>query len=181
MKNTSRVALGGVFGALSLLTLLLTVFPFATYALPPLAGIMLIPIVIEYGKKWAFLTYASVSLLALLLVPDTEAKLLFIAFFGYYPIIKAVLESFRSRVWEWVAKLGIFNGTVVVSYVVLASFGLPLEEFRIEGVALPLTAFLALFLLVGNVIFVLYDIGITRSLPLYFVRIRPIFDRFFNN
>ncbi|MBQ9964586.1 MAG: hypothetical protein IJP14_05650 [Clostridia bacterium] len=179
MKPTSRVALGGILSALSLLILCLTIFPFATYALPPLAGIALIPLVIECGKKWAFLAYAAVSLLALLIVPDMEAKLLFVAFFGYYPIIKAVFESFHSRLLEWVTKLAVFNGAVVGAYLLLSLLGLPLDDFRIAGVALPLSAFLLAFLLMGNVIFVLYDLGVTRSLPLYFVRIRPIVMRLF--
>ncbi len=179
MKRTSRVALGGILATLSLLVLCLTIFPFATYALPPLAGIVLIPLVVECGKKWAFLAYAAVSLLALLIVPDPEAKLLFVAFFGYYPIIKAALESIRSRVLEWVVKLATFNGAVVVCYLILTWIGFSLDEFRIAGVSLSLTTFLLAFLLAGNVVFILYDIGITRSLPLYFVRIRPVVMRLF--
>ncbi len=179
MKRTSLVALGGVFGTLSLLVLLLTLFPFATYALPPLAGVVLIPLVIECGKKWAFFTYLAVSLLSLILVPDLEAKLLFVAFFGYYPILKAALESFRSRSLEWSGKLLLFNAAMVVCYMLLSRLGFSLEDFRIEGVAIPLSAFLALFLLVGNVIFVLYDIGVTRLIPLYVTRFQPIVKRWF--
>lgn len=173
MKRTSRVALGGVLSAVSVVILLLSLFPFATYALPPFAGAVLIPLVIECGKKWALCAYAAVSLIALLIVPDMESKMLFIAFFGYYPIVKAVLESFKNRVFEWIAKMLMFNVAAVVGYTVLSYIGFSLEEFRIEGVALPLHGFLALFLLAGNVIFILYDIGVTRALPLYFARFQP--------
>lgn len=177
MKRTSCVALSGILSAAALLTLILTIFPFATYALPPLAGLFLIPLVIECSKKWAVCAYAAVSLLALPMVPDIEAKMLFIAFFGYYPILKAMLETFKSRVLEWVAKLVLFNAAAVGGYAVLSFIGFSLDVFRIEGVALPLSYVLALFLLAGNVIFVLYDIGVTRLLPLYFVRFQPILRR----
>lgn len=179
MKRTSRIALGGVFSAVAVLLLLLTIFPFATYALPPLAGAFLIPLVIECGKKWALCAYAAVSLVALLIVPDMEAKTLFIAFFGYYPIVKATLESIKRPVWEWPLKLLIFNAAAVGGYAALSWIGFPLDDFRIEGIALPLYGFLLLFLLAGNVIFVIYDIGLTRFLPLYFSRFQPIIRRLF--
>ncbi len=179
MKRTSRIALGGIFSAVAVFVLLLTLFPFATYALPPLAGAFLIPLVIECGKKWALCAYVTVSLVALLIVPDMEAKTLFIAFFGYYPIIKATLESLKNRVWEWSLKLMIFNAAAVGGYAVLSWIGFSLDAFRIEGIALPLYGFLLLFLLAGNVIFVIYDIGLTRFLPVYFSRFQPMIRRLF--
>lgn len=179
MKGTSRIALGGILSAVTVMVLLLTIFPFATYALPPLAGAFLIPLVIECGKKWALCAYVAVSLVALLIVPDMEAKTLFIAFFGYYPIVKATLESIKNRFVEWLAKLLIFNAAMIGGYTVLTWIGFSLDEFCIEGVALPLNAFLLLFLLAGNVIFVVYDIGLTRLLPLYFARFQPVIRRLF--
>ena len=181
MKQTSRLALCGVFSAVAVTVLLATIFPFATYALPPLAGAFFIPLVIECGKRWALGAYAAVSLLALLLVPDLEAKMLFIGFFGYYPIVKAMFESFGNRLLEWLAKLVLFNAAVVLSYAILSVVGFRLQEFAVEGVALGLPVFLALFLLTGNVIFILYDIGLTRFLPTYFARFRPMLRRMFHN
>ncbi|MBR5540036.1 MAG: hypothetical protein IKU56_01490 [Clostridia bacterium] len=181
MKRTSHIALGGIFSAASVMVLLLTIFPFATYALPPLAGAFLIPLVIECGKKWALCAYAAVSLVALLIVPDIEAKVLFIAFFGYYPIVKATLELIGSRVLEWLTKLLIFNVAAVGGYTVLIWIGFSLDAFRIEGIALPLYGFVLLFLLAGNGIFVIYDIGLTRFLPLYFSRFQPMIRRLFRS
>ncbi len=179
MKRTACIASSGIFSAVAILCLLLTIFPFATYALPPLAGAFLIPIVIECGKRWALCAYAAVSLVALLIVPDMEAKMLFIVLFGYYPIVKAMVESRKSRAAEWLLKLLIFNVTAVLGYSVLSWIGFSLDAFRIEGVALPLSVFLLLFLLAGNVIFIIYDIGLTRFLPLYFFRFQPAIRRLF--
>ena len=89
MKQSSKTALGGVVSALSVTLMLMTaVIPFMTYALPLLAGALLILMVIEINKRWAFIVYVAVSLLAVLVVPDKEAAVFYIAFFGYYPIIK---------------------------------------------------------------------------------------------
>ena len=87
MKPTGKVALGGVLAALSLTFMLLTFFPFATYALPAIAGAVLIPFVVEVNAKSAWLVYAAVAILSLFISPDIEAKTLFISLFGYYPIL----------------------------------------------------------------------------------------------
>lgn len=166
-------------GAMAVACLLLTVFPFATYALPALASVFLMPVVIECGPRWATAVYTVEALLALLITPDMEAKLLFVAFFGYYPIIKSLTERLKSRFLEWACKLLVFNGAVVAAYAVLAAVGFSLDMFRISGVAIPLWGFLLAFLLAGNVIFILYDIALTRLLPLYFSRFRPLFRRLF--
>ena len=178
MKRTAKIAVSGVLGALALVCLLLTVFPFATYALPALASVFFMPVVIECGRRWALGLYAAVALLALLVAPDIEARLLFVFFFGYYPIFKSWAEQ-QSRVTEWVVKLALFNIAVVASYALLSVVGFSFEAFMIPGVSLSLTAVLAVFLLVGNVVFVLYDSALTRMIPLYFVRFQPIFRRFF--
>lgn len=166
-------------GALSVGCLLLTVFPFATYALPALASVFLMPVVIECGPRWATAVYVAEALLALLITPDVEAKLLFVAFFGYYPVIKSLTERMKSRTLEWVCKLVVFNSAVVAAYMLLSVVGFSLDAFRIAGVAFPLWGFLLAFLLAGNVVFLLYDIALTRLLPLYFGRFQPLFRRLF--
>ena len=82
LKQSGKVALGGIMGALSLMIMFLTAFPYMTYALPAIAGAVLIPVVIELGSKWAWMVYACVSFLSLLIAPSLEAKVMFIAFFG---------------------------------------------------------------------------------------------------
>lgn len=179
MKPTSHIALGGMMGALSLLCLMLAVFPYATYALPALASLWLFPVVIECGKRTAAAVYAATALLALLITPDMEAKLLYVAFFGYYPLIKSVAES-RPRWAERLIKFFCFNSAVVICYVVLLQLGgVSAEDFALPGVSLPLSAVLAGFLLAGNLVFWLYDTALTRLLPLYFVRFRPVLRRWF--
>ena len=179
MKRTARIAWSGILGAMSVVCLLLTIFPFATYALPALASVFLIPIVIECGRRWAWAVYAAVAVLALLIAPDIEARLLFVMFFGYYPIVKSWAESRRSRVTEWLCKFVVFNVAVVATYGLLSAVGFSMEEFAISGVALPLGAVLALFLVAGNVVFWLYDVALSRLIPLYFACFQSFFTRSF--
>lgn len=179
MKPTSRIALGGMMGALALTCLMLTVFPFATYALPALASLWLFPVVIECGKRYGAAVYAATAILALLITPDMEAKVLYVAFFGYYPLIKSVAES-QSRPVERLLKLGVFNAAVVASYALLFTVGgLSMQEFADPILPFPLGVVLVGFLLVGNGVFLLYDTALTRLLPLYFLRFRPTLRRLF--
>lgn len=163
LKQSAKVALGGILCALSLVCMLLTFFPVSEIGLPALAGAVLIPIVLEIGVKWGWMAYACVGLLSLLICPNMESKLLFIAFFGYYPVLKAIVERLR-KVWlEWLIKLVLFNATMVASYwLLLTFFGLPADSFEIFGVHLPLV-----ILGLGNVTFVLYDIALTAVITTY--------------
>ena len=65
-----------MLSALSVVVLLVgNVLQIGTYAAPMLASFLLIPVLEDYGKKYALLLYAVVSLLSLFLVPDKELVL----------------------------------------------------------------------------------------------------------
>ena len=175
LKQSGKVALGGIMAALSLLIMFLTAFPYMTYALPAIAGAVLIPVVIELGIKWAWMVYACVSFLSLLIAPSLEAKVMFIAFFGYYPIVKALLERLHNRVLEWLLKYLIFNVAVVGAYFLsMRFFGLDKDSFVIFGMNLPLV-----FLLLGNVEFLIYDLALRNLIQGYIQVLRPKLNRMF--
>lgn len=89
LKRSGQVALCGMIAAVCILLMLMTgLFPFATYALPAVAGLLMVAVVVECGVKWAVMVYVAVSLLAIFITPDREAMLMFVFFFGHYPIIK---------------------------------------------------------------------------------------------
>ena len=167
MKKSGKIALCGVVSALCVVCMFLTgVFPYATYALPALAGILLTIVVVEVGRKYAVCVYVAVSILSLLLAPDVEAKLVFIAFFGYYPILKAVYEGLNRPRFAWGMKFCTFNCAVIGAYFVALQFlNVPADEFELFGVNLPL-----FFLLLGNLFFWLYDIALTRMITYYITR-----------
>lgn len=169
MKQTGKIALGGVLGALALVVMLLTVIPIATYALPAIAGALLIPLVIEWGPKMGFTVYAVVAILSMIIAPDKEAAFLFVAFFGHYPTVKSLLERYlRSKPIRWIAKLAVFNVCVVAAYLLMIwAFRMPMDEFELFGVSIPW-----ILLALGNVVFVLYDVALTQVIALYIYRLR---------
>lgn len=165
MNKSFQVALGGVLAALSLAIMLLTGFiPVGTYACPALAGILLVVIVIELGAKWAWAVFAVISILSLFFAGDKEAALYFVMFFGFYPILKAKIETAFSKHWvQYLLKYAVFNICMVAAFfLALYVFGVPAESFVVFGFYLPW-----LFLLFGNVFFVVYDIAVTRLVVLY--------------
>ncbi len=175
MKQSSKTAICGMIAALSVVIMMLTVIPVMTYAAPAFAGILLMVVVIEINKKWAFGVYVAVSILSLLLAADKEAAVMYVAFFGYYPIIKAVLESKLPRVLEWITKFLIFNVTMVASYFVLIRvFGLSMDDMNELGKYGPLV-----LLAMGNVVFLVFDIAITRLATLYLLKWQKKFRRLF--
>ena len=176
MKRSGQIALGGMFGALSLVCLLGTVFPYGLYALPALAGVMLLPLALEFGTRWGLAGYAAVGLLALFVTPSMEAKVLFLAFFGYYPTLKLWLEGHTHRWVGCLIKFAVFNLTMVGSYVLmLRVFGLPADSFELFGVSLPLV-----FLAAGNVIFWVFDAALTGVVQMYWKKWHPRFCRMFH-
>ncbi len=173
MRNKSyKIALTGVFSALSLVIMTATgLFPFATYALPAVAGVMFVPVMVEYGGKLAFSCFLASAVLSVLLVPDKEAAMMFIALLGHYPITKGIIERVKSRVLEYILKFILFNGVVLLIYSVIAElFGV---AALLEGMD-DLGRYTGLILLVmGNFVFFLYDIGLNRIIRIYCWVIKP--------
>lgn len=167
MKNSVKVSLGGVVAALSLVLMLLcSVIPFGTYAFPTFAGILLVVIVINLGYGWAFAVYFVTAVLSMLLVTDKEAALYYTAFLGFYPIIKSVIERVPSKVIQYIVKYVLFNVCVIAAfYVGLFLLNIPKESFNLFGVYLPWV-----FLLFGNVFFIIYDLCVTRLVTLYLLK-----------
>jgi hypothetical protein len=168
-KKVVSIAFCGVVSALCLVVLMLSgLIRIATIALPALAGIFFIPIVIEVGIKWAVCAYAAVSALSFFVVTDREAMLIFVLFFGYYPILKAPLDRIRSKLARWLVKLAVFNGAAIGEYFLAVKIlMIPQEEYQIGGFSI-----LGILLLLANLVFILYDILLERLIVLYCNRFR---------
>ncbi len=173
MKKAKKPAICGVITALSCTVMLLSYFPYFTYAVPALAGIFAVVLLLEYGARWAFLSYAVASVISFVSA-ETEAKILFIFFFGYYPILKGIIEKHLRPVFAYPVKIICFNAAVVAAYFVLtAVFGVSIAET--EG----FTQIMLLGLLgLGNIVFLFYDHGLRGVAAVYFSRIRPNISRY---
>ncbi len=176
MKQSSKCALGGIIAALSLVLLIsVAIVPFMEYALPAVAGALIILMVIETDKKWAFGVYCAVAILGLFLVPNKEVAIMYFAFFGYYPILKALIEGRLPNALSWIIKVGTFVATMVVSYAFMMKFmGVTIDETEEFGmVAIPV------LLGMGTLTFILYDIALTRMVMLYLIKWQKHFKRSF--
>ena len=88
-----RLSLSALMAALgTVLMLSSNLIPVLTYVAPMLASLTLIPILSEFGKKYAWMTWAVTALLALLLCADREAAFFYL-FIGWYPILTAVCAA----------------------------------------------------------------------------------------
>ena len=167
-EKTSYITLCAVTAALITAVMAVSYFPYLTYAVPALAGALIIIPLVETGKGYAFITYIVSSVLVMLFA-EPEARLMYICFFGYYPILKAILEKIKVRVIEYLLKLIIFNGAVTLVYLVFAKlFGIATEgigEYGKYGILI--------LYIVGNIAFIFYDICLARLCVFYFVRIGP--------
>lgn len=174
MRNQAsrKMALCGITAALMMVVMMLgSILPLSTYSTPMLAGALLIPILWEMGPKMGGLVYLAVSILSILMAPDKEAVFLFVFLLGWYPIARPKLQHLRNKPIRWVIKMVLFNLAGALTYVFLL-FVLTMPDLQAEFADWTVL-FLAGFLLLGNVTFVLYDILLDRLGDFYVVRLRP--------
>lgn len=170
MSQSAKTAIGGMVTALSVVLLMPTALDLFVYALPALAGMLTMFCVIELDKKWSFGVYIAVSLISVLLVPNKEAAVMYVAFFGYYPIMKAILESKLPKVPEYVLKFLVFNVSVIGAYAVLIKvLGMPFDELMglTEDDSILTRYAVPVMLILGNIVFITYDIALTRIVTAY--------------
>ena len=165
MKKTSKIALSAVFAALSVaLMALISLIPNLELALPAISGLFVAVIVIEVDKKWALGVWAAVSLLSLIVVPNKEAAIIYAVFFGYYPVLKSVLESKTPRAVEYIIKVLTFAGVMTLSYFLMVKF---------MGIDPDLPDFLGKWAIasLGIITFLLYDYALSKLITFYCLRL----------
>lgn len=170
MKNSRKIALTGMLCALAAVFMMLGgTIPLATFCCPALAGLMLVPVFVECGEKLSWCAYAAIAALSLMLCPDKEAALLFV-FLGYYPILRWRLEQIRAGALRVIAKLGVFNLAVGLTYLLLIfllRMDRLLQEYREMGFILT-----AACLVLGNITLLVYDKLLAVMTALYVYKLR---------
>ena len=169
-----KVALGGVISSLSIICMFLTsVFPAMYLALPMISGGLLMVVVAEVNLSWAFLTYMSIGLLSVFVTPDKEAALIFIMFFGHYPILKQSIAKKGSAPLRLFFKLAAFNICIILNFrltVYVLGYDEILEDIAEWGKY-------GLYILLGlsNLVFIMYDYTLSGYMNLYVRYFRPRF------
>ena len=165
-EKTYRTAFGGIISALALTFLFLgSVFPFADIAGPAFASLCVLLTGLEFSGRFSLGVYASVSVLAFILVPDKESVLLFIFFFGWFPILKKAADSHMRRLPGLLVKLTAFNLSIVLMYWLI------LKVFVIESVADEFsdysTAMYFLIMILANITVIILDYAFSKVAYLY--------------
>lgn len=163
-RDTRRLALSAILGALAVVLLLLScILPTMQLTVVAVAGILSAVVLIESGVKWAGLQYGAVSILSILLLPDKSSALFYTLFFGHYPIVKYLLERIHNPFFCWGAKLIAGNLCLGAMILLLKAF---FPEWQMEYA-------LWIIVLLCEGVFVLFDLALSRLLGFYQFRIRP--------
>ena len=160
-----NIAFCGIISAISVILMFGALIPSLAYAVPAVAGILIWTICEQVNIKWAFLSFACVTLLSFMLIPEIEANCFLLSFFGYYPTLCEVLKKIKNNVFRYIVKLGVFNISVIITYNALCA--ILSADKMLEG----MESFgqYAVYILwgMGLIAFVLYDLFLNVAKELY--------------
>ncbi len=134
-----------------------------------LASFLVVVCMIEIGGYMPFLVFASTATLSMLLLPNKTVAVIYVMYFGFYPILKKYLERLPI-LFSWIAKFIVFNIAIMLYYIFLKDVLFP----DIDSIKLYLVLLL-------NVIFFTLDMAQTLFITAYVRRFRRLLGihRFF--
>lgn len=140
------------------LMMLTTLVPVFMYVIPIITGLLVLFTADFANKKWGVGVYFAAAFLSILLITDKEAALTYALFFGYYPLIKDVIEKLPKAL-AWILKFILFNAVAVgIGVISFYLFGVSGEEYDEFG-----KYTIPILLVMANVAFVLYDFCLTKN------------------
>lgn len=150
LVNTKTVALGGVMLALLLMTLFLASFlPGVELTLYAISSVFTAIIILETNIKGGTLFYFASALMALALIPNKLAILPYLFLFGFYGILKYLIEKIAKLPIEIILKLLIFNISLGTGLFIF-------KEAFVANIRLPEYSNFIL-IIAGQFMFLLYD------------------------
>ncbi|MBR5539041.1 MAG: hypothetical protein IKU61_04000 [Clostridia bacterium] len=156
MKNTKKLALAAIMSALGTVTMYLgSVFEILDLSTAAIASMCVLLILVETGAKYAWLTFAVTGVLSMIILPVKTAGIIFIGFFGFYPMAKAFFEQ-KFRGWRCLMlKILLLNASVMLMLLALRYVMTEALWFEI------------MTLILANVVFIVYDYALTKLLCAY--------------
>lgn len=165
MREKSRkVALAGVLTAVAVTLMaigsIVTVLDMSSaYA----AGFAVIIAMIEHGVAASFGVYAASGFLALVLLPDKFAAVAFLSYGGIYPIVKSFCEKIKSKLLSYALKL-LASNILLSAMIWLGRYFITSGDDQL--------GFEVWVYLLGNFVFVVYDMALTLIISKYYTIFR---------
>lgn len=164
--RAATITFPALLGAVSLVLLYgACLMPTGVWGWTAVAGLAPLAVVASKGVGPGFLCWGGASLLGILLLPDKFCAVLYALLFGLYPMGKALAERLKNPFMRYGAKLAFFN----VSLSLLLSFMRALVLASLPDFAADHA--LVLLYLIGNIVFLIYDVGLTRLIRFYLARV----------
>ncbi len=164
-RNTNAIALGGIFLALTMVFLFGASFvPGVELTLYAFSSLFVGFMVVEKGPKQGIILYVAAVLLGFILLPNKFGILPFMAFFGYYGVLKFYIEKLKKPAAQVVVK--------VVFFAVIMLAALRLGGELLFGTASVPGMPVAAFYIGGIAMMVVYDLIYTLAIKIYRIRIK---------
>lgn len=173
MKNSKVIAYSGVATALSVVMLFLgSIFWVLGYTMPLVASLVMIILLDSISQKSALLTFISTSIISFILLNDKECVLLYVLFFGYYPLIRDKINDIKPKILSYLIKFVSFNAAMVLTQILCVYvFGIPFDDMLGKwGIVL--------FVLCLNLVFVVFDKLYTLLLKLYRIKLKKKVEKY---
>ena len=173
MKNSKVIAYSGVATALSVVMLFLgSIFWVLGYTMPLVASLVMIILLDSISQKSALLTFVSTSIISFILLNDKECVLLYVLFFGYYPLIRDKINDIKPKLLSYLLKFVSFNTAMVLTQILCVYvFGIPFDDMLGKwGIVV--------FVLCLNLVFAVFDKLYTLLLRLYRIKLKKKVEKY---
>ena len=151
--------MSALFAALSVVSLYFaSVWPTGQLGFVAFSSLFVAAAVIEMGIAPGIYVFVVSSVLGMLILPNRVAPLLYILFFGYYPVVKSLIERTGRAAIQWILKLAVFNASLSIIWLFLRGLLFDFGENTLG------TMMVYLF---GNAIFAVFDYGFSKVIWYY--------------
>lgn len=179
-KKTKNLAVSGVLSALGVVILYIgSLIEIMDLTAVFAASFLVVIAILELKEPWHFLLWAVTSLIALLILPNKFCAFEYAIFGGLYPILKYYYEKLSRHIAN-VLKMISFNVIfAIAAWAFIWFVGLD------EGIVLPVIgavtpfSYMAAMAVLANIVFVIYDILLTRFIIIYENNYRKRLKRIF--
>lgn len=164
-SKSQKIALGGIVTLLSTVSLYISsILPTNRLFFFALSTFFLAAIIIENNIGFAVLVYFSSSILSFIIIPNKAAVLPYVIFFGYYAIVKSLIERINILAVELFIKLMLFNLSIYITFNIVS-------RALLGEIIIKLPAWVVFLLM--QLAFIVYDYAFSLGVYFYRNKIRP--------